>query len=65
MPQVIFADEPTAALDTNMALQVVKVFKDLVERQGLTIVMTTHDPSMMEVADIVYTLQDGEVVNEQ
>jgi len=64
MPKVIFADEPTAALDTNMGLQVVKAFKDLVEQQGLTIVMTTHDPSMMEIADTVYTLQDGEVVNE-
>lgn len=63
-PKVIFADEPTAALDTNMGLQVVKAFKDLVEQQGLTIVMTTHDPSMMEIADTVYTLQDGEVVNE-
>ena len=64
MPKVIFADEPTAALDTNMGLQVVKAFKDLVEQQGLTVVMTTHDPSMMEIADTVYTLQDGEVVNE-
>jgi len=63
-PQVIFADEPTAALDTNMGLQVVKAFKDLVDHEGLTIVMTTHDPSMMEIADSVYTLQDGEVVNE-
>lgn len=63
-PRVIFADEPTAALDTNMGLQVVKAFKDLVEKEGVTVVMTTHDPSMMEIADCVYTLQDGEIVNE-
>lgn len=63
-PKVIFADEPTSALDTNMGLQVVKTFKDLVEHEGLTIVMTTHDPNMMEIADYVYTLQDGEIVNE-
>ncbi|NMA79063.1 MAG: ABC transporter ATP-binding protein, partial [Clostridiales bacterium] len=43
-------------------LQVVKLFKDLVEQQGLTVVMTTHDPSMMEVADTVFTLEDGEIV---
>jgi putative ABC transport system ATP-binding protein len=63
-PKVVFADEPTAALDTNMGLQVVKSFKDMVQKEGLTVIMTTHDPNMIEIADYVYTLQDGEVVNE-
>jgi putative ABC transport system ATP-binding protein len=63
-PKIIFADEPTAALDTNRGLQVVKTFKDMVEEQGVTVVMTTHDPNMMEIAHCVYTLQDGELVNE-
>jgi putative ABC transport system ATP-binding protein len=63
-PKVIFADEPTAALDTAMGLQVVKAFKELIEKEGVTIVMTTHDPSMIEIADTVYTLLDGELVDE-
>lgn len=63
-PDIVFADEPTAALDTNMALHVVKAFRDMVEKEGITVVMSTHDPSMMEVADCVFTLQDGEIVNE-
>ena len=63
-PKIIFADEPTAALDTNRGLQVVKTFKDMVEQQGVTVLMTTHDPNMMEIAHCVYTLQDGELVNE-
>lgn len=63
-PKVIFADEPTAALDTNMALHVVKVFRYVIEKEGITVVMTTHDPSMMEIADKVFTLQDGEILNE-
>ena len=63
-PKIIFADEPTAALDTNRGLQVVKTFKDMVENQGITVLMTTHDPNMMEIAHCVYTLQDGELVNE-
>lgn len=62
-PAVVFADEPTAELDTQMGLQVVKLFRSLVEKEGLTVVMTTHDPSMMEVADHVYTLEDGEVID--
>lgn len=64
-PKVIFADEPTSALDTTMGLHVVKTFRELVENQGLTVVMTTHDPNMIEIADCVYTLQDGEIVDER
>jgi len=62
-PKVIFADEPTAELDTNTGLQVVKIFKDLIEHEGATIVMTTHDPGLMDVADTVYELADGEIIN--
>ena len=60
-PKVVFADEPTAELDSNMGLQVIKVFKSLVQEEGLTVVMTTHDPSMIDIADCVYTLDDGMV----
>lgn len=63
-PKIIFADEPTSALDTSMGLQIVKAFKEMIEKEGTTIVMTTHDLSMMEVADQVITLQDGELINE-
>ena len=63
-PRVIFADEPTAQLDTGTGLQVVKIFKDLIEQEGATIVMSTHDPGLMDVADKVYELEDGEIINE-
>ena len=58
-PAVVFADEPTAQLDSTMGLQVIAVFKKLIEEQGATIVMTTHDPDLMQIADQVYTLRDG------
>ena len=61
-PKIIFADEPTAELDTATGLHVVKLFKELVARHGMTIIMTTHDPSMVDIADKVYTLEDGEIV---
>ena len=61
-PKIIFADEPTAELDTATGLHVVKLFKELVAKHGMTIIMTTHDPSMVDIADKVYTLEDGEVV---
>ncbi|MDE6874422.1 MAG: ABC transporter ATP-binding protein [Lachnospiraceae bacterium] len=60
-PQVVFADEPTAELDTATSLAVIKLFKDLVQGQGVTIVMTTHDMALMNAGDMVYTLEDGSV----
>ncbi|MBQ4619205.1 MAG: ABC transporter ATP-binding protein, partial [Clostridia bacterium] len=62
-PKVIFADEPTGELDTNTGLRVVKIFKDLIEQEGVTIVMTTHDTGLMEIGDKVYEILDGEAVN--
>ena len=62
-PKVLFADEPTGALDTNTGLQVVKIFRDLCAQEGVTVVMTTHDPNLMEIGDAVYELEDGELVH--
>ncbi len=64
-PRVVFADEPTAELDTHRGLQVMRLFRSLVETAGITIVMTTHDPGMVDLADRVYTLEDGEIVDER
>ncbi len=62
-PKIIFADEPTGELDTHTGLQVVKIFKELTESEGVTIVMTTHDTGLMEIGDAVYELEDGEQIN--
>lgn len=63
-PKIIFADEPTAELDSNTGLQIMKIFKDLIEDQGVTIVMTTHDTGLMEIADCIYHIEDGEIAHE-
>ena len=60
-PKIIFADEPTGALDTASGLSVIKLFKQLIEKEGITIVMTTHDPNLMELGDVVYEMEDGEI----
>lgn len=64
-PKIIFADEPTAELDTHNSVAVMKLFRDLVQKEGITIVMTTHDPNMMELGDHVITLEDGNVIDER
>ncbi len=61
-PKLIFADEPTAELDTKTGLKIVSLFRHLVDEEKMTIVMTTHDPSMIELADNVIKLEDGRVV---
>lgn len=61
-PKLLLADEPTAELDTHTSLQIVKIFKDLIEENKITIIMTTHDPKMMELADNVIELKDGELI---
>lgn len=63
-PKVIFADEPTGALDTNTGLAVMRLFKELIEKEGVTIVMTTHDTNLMELGDVVYELEDGQIVGQ-
>ena len=64
-PKVVFADEPTGALDTETGLRGMKLFRDLIEKEGVTIVMTTHDPNLMELGDVVYELEDGEIIDRQ
>lgn len=64
-PKVVFADEPTGALDTESGLRVMQLFRNLIEKEGVTIVITTHDPNLMELGDVVYELEDGEIIDRQ
>lgn len=64
-PRIIFADEPTAELDTATGLQVMKIFRELIQKEEVTIVMTTHDMGLLEIADCIYHLEDGEIINEK
>ena len=60
-PKIVFADEPTGALDTASGLAVMKLFRELVDKEAITIVMTTHDPNLMQLGDMVYEMEDGEL----
>jgi putative ABC transport system ATP-binding protein len=64
-PDIIFADEPTAALDKVSGLAAVQLFKDLGRIRGTTTVMVTHDPRILELADRVVTLEDGRIVEDR
>jgi putative ABC transport system ATP-binding protein len=61
-PEVIFCDEPTGALDSRTAADVLGLLRAVVDEQGLTVVMVTHDPVAASYADRVLVLADGRIV---
>lgn len=65
-PQILIADEPTANLDTRLSEEFLGILENLAGR-GRTIIMTSHDPLVIEAAvvDYVVTLRDGRIVDEQ
>ncbi|MBO2458328.1 ABC transporter ATP-binding protein [Actinomadura violacea] len=62
-PEVVFADEPTGALDTAAAREVLGLLRRSVDALGHTVVMVTHDPVAASYADTVLFLADGRVVD--
>ncbi|HTP01255.1 MAG TPA: ABC transporter ATP-binding protein [Anaerolineales bacterium] len=63
-PALVLADEPTAALDTQRAFQVVETFASLIHEQNRTGLMVTHDLRMCRYVDRVLQMQDGRLVRE-
>jgi putative ABC transport system ATP-binding protein len=62
--RVVLADEPTAALDTVRAEQVVELLGDQARRRGVVVLMVTHDSRLASWADRVLVLRDGHMVDE-
>jgi putative ABC transport system ATP-binding protein len=60
-PDVLFADEPTGALDTTTSREVLELLREVVDTTGQTIVMVTHDPVAAAHADRVVFLADGQL----
>ena len=63
-PAVVFADEPTGALDSAASQQVLRLLRALVDDHRQTVVMVTHEPTAAAFADRVLLLADGRVVDE-
>lgn len=61
-PEIIFADEPTASVDNETASSIIDLFKSL-KKEGKTVIVSTHDVSLIKEATIYIKLQKGEVVN--
>ena len=63
-PDIVFADEPTGALDSRTGIEILNFMRRAVDDTGQTIVMVTHDPHAASYADNVLFLADGKIIDE-
>jgi len=61
-PQLLLADEPTAALDSSTGREVVELLKRLAREQSCSVLMVTHDPRILDVADRLVKMEDGRLL---
>lgn len=64
-PKIVLADEPTANLDHKTAYKVISTMHEMQKEFGTTFVFSTHDTKIVDEADIIYTLEDGAIVNQE
>jgi len=64
-PAILLADEPTGALDSKTGRLIMDIFHRLNKEQGMTIVLITHSPELAEETGRIFTLMDGEIINER
>jgi putative ABC transport system ATP-binding protein len=60
-PQVLLADEPTGQLDSETGKQIMRLLHTVVESEGVTALVATHDPNLISIADSVLELEDGKI----
>ena len=58
-PSILLADEPTANLDSQVAGQVLELFRSLAKEQNRALLIVTHDPKVRAIADRVVRIEDG------
>lgn len=61
-PQIILADEPTGQLDTQTGRRILDLLRRLVTERGITLVVVSHDPTVMQEADVVHEMRDGHLI---
>jgi ABC-type lipoprotein export system ATPase subunit len=64
-PKVLFADEPTASLDSKRSKELMTIIRDLTKTLKLTTLMVTHDEEMLSYADCIIKMSDGKVLQSQ
>jgi putative ABC transport system ATP-binding protein len=60
-PDLLLADEPTGQLDSETAKQIMRLLRAVVQSEGVTALVATHDPNLISIADAVLELEDGKI----
>ncbi|MGH3656540.1 MAG: ABC transporter ATP-binding protein [Micromonosporaceae bacterium] len=63
-PDLLIADEPTGQLDSETGRSIMELIRALVDSRGMTALVATHDPNLIELADRVHTLRDGHLAED-
>jgi putative ABC transport system ATP-binding protein len=63
-PRLLIADEPTAQLDSGNALTIMELVRELVASEGVSAIVATHDPLLLDVADEIVELRDGRIASD-
>ncbi|MEM7758353.1 MAG: DevA family ABC transporter ATP-binding protein [Cyanobacteria bacterium P01_A01_bin.40] len=63
-PQLVLADEPTAALDSKSGRNIVEIMQQLAKEQGCTILLVTHDNRILDIADRIVHMEDGRLAKD-
>ena len=63
-PKIVFADEPTAHLDTETGAKIVKLMKEISEEKKVTFIVSTHDPEIAKISDRIIKIRDGKIIED-
>lgn len=64
-PRLVLADEPTANLDHKTAYRIINIMREMKAKFGTTFIFSTHDHKVVEEVEVIYTLQDGEIIGKR
>jgi putative ABC transport system ATP-binding protein len=62
-PSLLIADEPTGQLDSETGKQIMRLLRTVVRSEGVTALVATHDPALIDIADSVLNLEDGHIMD--
>ncbi|MGD9397415.1 MAG: ABC transporter ATP-binding protein [Candidatus Thorarchaeota archaeon] len=63
-PKILIADEPSSSIDEALTKEVLATLREMVEEENLTVVVASHDPLVLDWADVIHTMHDGEIVSQ-
>jgi putative ABC transport system ATP-binding protein len=61
-PRILIADEPSSSIDEALTRELLKTLRGMVDEEGLTVIVASHDPMVLDWADVLHMMHDGEII---